>query len=42
MLKVECMEDERLFFGIITSDTPKRVKKKLLDAIEEFEENRSI
>ncbi|MFX1285485.1 MAG: hypothetical protein ACFFB5_17740 [Promethearchaeota archaeon] len=42
MIKVENMEDERLIFRMITSDTPKRIKKKLYDAIEEYEENRSI
>ncbi|MFX1539030.1 MAG: hypothetical protein ACFFDI_33015 [Promethearchaeota archaeon] len=42
MIKVESMEDERLIFNIITSDTPKRIKKKLFEAIENFEEKRSI
>jgi hypothetical protein len=42
MIKVENMEDERLIFNIITHNTPKRIKKKLFDAIEDFEEKRSI
>ncbi|MFX0208864.1 MAG: hypothetical protein ACFFDT_22970 [Candidatus Hodarchaeota archaeon] len=42
MIKVESMEDERLIFDIITPDTPERIKKKLFDAIEDFEEKRSI
>ncbi|MFX0125414.1 MAG: hypothetical protein ACFFAE_17470 [Candidatus Hodarchaeota archaeon] len=42
MIKIESMEDERLIFNIITSDTPKRIKKKIYDAIEDFEEKRSI
>lgn len=36
------MEDERLIFNIITPNIPKRIKKKLYDAIEDFEEKRSI
>ncbi|MHA1967650.1 MAG: hypothetical protein ACW964_07605 [Candidatus Hodarchaeales archaeon] len=40
MIKVEHMEDERLIYAIITPDIPKRVKKLLFDAIEEFEKNR--
>lgn len=42
MIKIENMEEERLIFNIITPDTPKRIKKKLYDAIEDFEEKRSI
>jgi hypothetical protein len=42
MIKVETMEDERMVFAIITPDTPKRIKQKLYDAIEKFEEQRSI
>ena len=42
MIKVEGMEDERLVYSIITPDTPKRIKDKLLDAIEEFGEQRAI
>ncbi len=42
MIKVENMEDERLVFSIITYNTPKRIKKKLFDAIEDFEEKRAI
>ncbi|MFX1514742.1 MAG: hypothetical protein ACFFC6_00390 [Promethearchaeota archaeon] len=42
MIKVESMEDERLIYNIITSDTPKRIKQKLFDAIEAFEEKRSV
>ncbi|MFX0016379.1 MAG: hypothetical protein ACFFB2_17415 [Promethearchaeota archaeon] len=42
MLRVETMEDERLLFSIITPEIPKQVKDKLLDAIEQFEEQRSI
>ncbi len=42
MFRVETMEDERLLFSIITPEIPKQVKDILLDAIEEFEEQRSI
>ena len=42
MLQVETLEDERLLFNIITPDIPKEVKDKLLDAIEQFIEQRSI
>jgi len=42
MIKVESMEDERLIYDIITPDTPKRIKQKLFDAIEDFEEKRSV
>ncbi len=42
MLHVETLEDERLLFNIITPDIPKEVKDKLLDAIEDFIEQRSI
>ena len=42
MIKVENMEDELLVFSIITNRTPKRIQKKLFDAIEDFEEKRSI
>ena len=42
MIKVEHMEDERLIYCIITPDIPKRVKQILFDAIEDFEQNRSI
>ncbi len=42
MLLVETMDDERLLYSIITPEIPKRIKDKLLDAIEEFEEQRSI
>ena len=40
MIKVEHMEDERLIYGIITPDIPKRIKNFFFDAIEEYEENR--
>ncbi|MFX0124624.1 MAG: hypothetical protein ACFFAE_13410 [Candidatus Hodarchaeota archaeon] len=42
MLQVETLEDERLLFNIITPDIPKEVRDKLLDAIEQFIEQRSI
>lgn len=42
MLRVETMEDERLLFSIITPEIPRHIKEKLLDAIQEFEEQRSI
>lgn len=42
MIRVETLEEVRLLFNIITSDTPKRIKQKIYDIIEEFEENRSI
>ena len=42
MIKIEGMEDERLVYSIITPDTPKRIKEKLLDALEEFGEQRAI
>lgn len=42
MIKVEHMEDERLIYHIITPDIPKRIKQVLLDAIEDFQESRSI
>jgi len=42
MIKVENMEEERLIYRIITSNTPKNIKEILYDAIEEYEEKRSI
>jgi hypothetical protein len=36
------MLEERLVYSIITPDIPKSVKEKLLHAIEEFEQQRSI
>ncbi|MFX0126231.1 MAG: hypothetical protein ACFFAE_21605 [Candidatus Hodarchaeota archaeon] len=42
MLRVENMDDERLLYNIITPEIPKHIKDKLLEAIEEFEEQRSI
>lgn len=42
MIKIENMEDERLIYSILTPDIPKRIKDTLLNAIEEFEEQRSI
>lgn len=42
MLLVETMDDERLLYSIITPEIPKHIKDKLLDAIEEFEKQRSI
>ncbi|MFX0013676.1 MAG: hypothetical protein ACFFB2_11080 [Promethearchaeota archaeon] len=42
MIKVENMEDEKLFFSMITPDTPKHFKKILYEAIEDFEEKRGI
>ncbi|MFX0016373.1 MAG: hypothetical protein ACFFB2_17390 [Promethearchaeota archaeon] len=41
-IKIETLEEERLIYSIITPDTPKGVKEKLLRAIEEFEEQRPI
>lgn len=42
MIKVENLEDERLLFSIISKEIPKRVQNIIYDAIEEFEERRSI
>ncbi len=42
MFRVETLEDERLLFRIITPEIPKHVKDKLLDTIEQFEEQRAI
>ncbi|MFX0064212.1 MAG: hypothetical protein ACFFC7_18725 [Candidatus Hermodarchaeota archaeon] len=42
MIQVATMEDERLLFNIITPDTPPQVKQIIYDAIEAFEEQRSI
>lgn len=42
MLRVTTMEDERLLFNILTPDTPPQIKQLIYDAIEEFEEQRSI
>jgi hypothetical protein len=41
-LKIETLEEERLLYSIITSQTPKRVKEQLYRVIEEFEEQRAI
>jgi len=42
MIKVETMEEERIVFNIINDYIPKQVKEILYNAIEEFEEERSI
>ncbi len=42
MIKIEHLEDERLVYDLITPDIPKQIKKILFDAIEDFEEKRSI
>ncbi|MFX0123565.1 MAG: hypothetical protein ACFFAE_07970 [Candidatus Hodarchaeota archaeon] len=41
-IKILTMEEERLLYSMITSKTPRNVKKMVLYAIEEFEEQRSI
>ncbi|MFX1283113.1 MAG: hypothetical protein ACFFB5_05630 [Promethearchaeota archaeon] len=42
MIKIESLEEERLIYSIIASDTPKTIKDILFNAIEEFEEQRAI
>ena len=42
MIRVETMEEVRLLFSIITPETPKRIKQKIYEIIEEFEEKRPI
>jgi len=42
MIRVDNLEEERWLFSIITSDTPEQVKQIIFNAIEEFEEKRSI
>ncbi|MFW9904464.1 MAG: hypothetical protein ACFFFH_09040 [Candidatus Thorarchaeota archaeon] len=42
MLQVETLEDERLLFDIIKPDIPKEVREKILEILEQFQEQRSI
>jgi hypothetical protein len=42
IIKILILEEERLIYRMITPNTPKKIKEKLLQAIEEFEERRSI
>lgn len=42
ILLIQSMDEERLLYRIISSDVPPRVQNLIFDAIEEFEQKRSI
>lgn len=42
ILFIQSMNEERLLYQLISSDVPPRVQDLIFDAIEEFEQKRSI
>lgn len=42
ILLIRSMDEERLLYQLISSDIPPRVQDLIFDAIEEFEQKRSI
>ncbi|UCG01099.1 MAG: hypothetical protein JSW11_15965 [Candidatus Heimdallarchaeota archaeon] len=42
ILLIQSMDEERLLYRLITSNIPPRIQDLIFDAIEEFEQSRSI
>ncbi len=42
IILIQSMNEERLLYKLISSDVPPRVQDLIFDAIEEFEQKRSI